>query len=157
MNPSTAGTPANPESTANRPPLDSGAAARGLFSLELPVVSLEHDGQQALRQHIASRSPVLVTDLMASSPALQRWTPEYLSANYGHKLVRVYDASFGEPGKNYMGSVDSMSFADFLHETLGEGRDLRMFLYNIGRQIPELLDDVVLPDVGLRFSRHFVY
>jgi Cupin-like domain len=125
--------------------------------LQLPVVSLEHDGIEALRHHIAHHTPVLITDLAASSPALQRWSPEFLSAHYGHKIVRVYDASFGTPGKNYMGSVDSMPFADFLRETLGAGRDLRMFLYNVGRQIPELLDDLEFPDVGLQFSRRFVY
>ncbi len=98
-----------------------------------------------------------MTDFAANSAALQLWTPEHLSARYGHKQVRVYDASFGDPGKHYMASIASMSFADFLRETLGEGRDLRMFLYNIGRQIPELLDDVAFPEVGLRFSRRFVY
>ena len=128
-----------------------------LCSLQLPVVSLEHDGITTLRHHIARHTPVLITDLVAASPSLRRWTPEYLSTHYGHKIVRVYDASFGDPGKNYMGSIDSMSFADFLRETLGAGRDLRMFLYNVGRQIPELLDDLDFPDLGLHFSRRFVY
>jgi hypothetical protein len=99
----------------------------------------------------------LITDLASSWPVLERWTPEHLSTQYGHKQVRVYDASFGTPGDNYMGSIASMSFAEFLEQTLREGMDLRMFLYNIGRQIPELLDDVVFPGVGLHFSRRFVY
>ncbi len=101
--------------------------------------------------------PLLMTGLAASWPALQNWNAENLSARFGSHTVRVYNASFGEPGKNYMGSIDTMPFSEFLGETLGNGRDLRMFLYNIGRQIPELLDDVFFPDVGLRFSRQFVY
>mgnify|MGYP000267498947 CR=1 FL=1 len=32
-----------------------------------------------------------------------------------------------------------------------------MFLYNLSQQIPQLLDDVRLPEVGLRFSRRFVF
>lgn len=125
--------------------------------MQLPVLSIEHDGIETLRHHIACHTPIVITDLAASSPALQRWSPDYLRENYGHKIVRVYDASFGTPGKNYMGNVDSMPFADFLRETLGAGRDLRMFLYNVGRQIPELLDDLEFPDLGLHFSRRFVY
>jgi hypothetical protein len=110
-----------------------------------------------LRAAIDARSPVVVTDLASDWPALQRWTPEQLSERYGERRVRVYDASFGAPGRQYMGSIDSMRFADFLHETQTRGRDLRMFLYNLSRQIPELLDDVQLPEVGLRFSRQFVF
>ncbi|MEM7218430.1 MAG: cupin-like domain-containing protein [Pseudomonadota bacterium] len=106
---------------------------------------------------IAARQPVVLTDLAADWPALSEWTPDNLSSRYGDKRVRVYDASFGEPGANYMGSVDAMSFAEFLQATLGEGRDLRMFLYNISHHVPELLDDVILPDIGLRFSRRFVF
>jgi len=149
--------PTFPVSTPSAASVNDGAAATPLFSREIRTVSLEHEGWETLRQHIALHTPVLITDFAAVSPALQRWTPEHLAARYGHKRVRVYDASFGDPGKNYMASIASMSFADFLRETLGEGRDLRMFLYNVASQIPELLDDVAFPDVGLRFSRRFVY
>jgi len=133
----------------------SGPQAKAPCAGQLPVVSIEHDGLATLQRHIALHAPVVITDFAA--PALQRWTPADLAARYGHKMVRVYDASFGKPGSNYMGSVASMPFAAFLQETLGAGRDLRMFLYNLSRQIPELLDDLDFPDVGLRFSRRFVY
>ena len=128
-----------------------------LFSRQMDVISLRRDGRKRLLEHIARQTPALITDLAADWPALRNWTPEQLSARFGNKTVRVYDATFGEPGANYMDSITTMPFAEFLRQTLGEGRDLRMFLYNIGRQIPELLDDVVLPDVGLRFSKRFVY
>lgn len=111
----------------------------------------------ALRDAIATRRAVVVNDFAADWPALERWTPGHLAARHGDRTVRVYDASFGAPGRNYMGSVATMSFAAFLEETQVRGRDLRMFLYNLSRQLPELLDDVRLPDVGLRFSRRFVF
>ena len=111
----------------------------------------------ALRDAVARRVPVIFKDLAADWPALERWTPEQLSRRYGDKIVRVYDASFGAPGRNYMGSIDRLPFARFLEETQHRGRDLRMFLYNLSRQIPELVDDIVLPDAGPRFSRRFVF
>ncbi len=152
----------NPSAADARPDRQSVSANRkaadpSLFSREIEVASVASDGWERVRQNIELQTPMLITDLAAQWPALQTWSPEWLSAHYGSKTVRVYDASFGEPGQNYMGSIATMAFADFLRETLGEGRDLRMFLYNIGRQIPELLDDVSFPDVGLRFSRRFVY
>lgn len=122
-----------------------------------PISVRTEKGMEPLLSAIAGQKPLVVSDLAADWPALNRWTPQWLSANYGDKPVRVYDASFGEPGKNYMGSVGSMSFAEYLDETLVQGKDLRMFLYNIGQHIPELLDDVVFPEVGLKFSRNFVF
>ena len=123
----------------------------------MDVISLRRDGRERLLDHIALQTPVLITDLATDWPALSNWTPEQLSARFGDKTVRVYDATFGDPGAKYMDSIATMPFAEFLKQTLGEGRDLRMFLYNIGRQIPQLLDDVVLPDVGLRFAKRFVH
>lgn len=122
-----------------------------------PLASVPYADGAALRQAICSRSPLVVEDLAADWPALERWTPERLSARYGTRMVRVYDASFGEPGRDYMDSIDTMTFAEFLEQTQCRGRDLRMFLYNLSQKIPELLDDVNLPDVGLRFSRRFVF
>lgn len=136
----------------------STAASARLLSGEIDRLSVAAShGRQQLLDAIASQTPVIVSDLAADWPALKRWSPEWLSANFGEKPVRVYDASFGEPGKNYMGSVGTMSFAEYLDETLTQGKDLRMFLYNIGQRIPQLLDDVPFPDVGLTFSRNFVF
>ena len=153
MNPPAADLQSDPPSVS----ASGGPTATSLFSHEIDVTTLAQDGQEPLRENIARHTPMLITDLAADWPALKNWSVGRLSSRYGHKTVRVYDASFGRPGENYMGSIATMAFADFLHETLGEGRDLRMFLYNIGRQIPELLDDVAFPDVGLRLARHFVY
>jgi len=113
--------------------------------------------EATIRDAIRDRCPVIVEDLAAPWPALQRWTPEALGERFGDRSVRVYDASFGAPGSGYMGSIDSMPFRDFLRATQHEGRDLRMFLYNLSRQVPELLDDLGRPDIGLRFSRRFIY
>lgn len=129
--------------------------ANGLNWASLPRLTFASGSE--LRARIRARSPIVVSDLAAQWPALTEWTPERLRTRFGEHEVRVYDASFGAPGRNYMGSIDRMSFSEFLHQTQDEGRDLRMFLYNLSRQIPQLLDDIRLPDVGLAFSRRFVF
>ena len=136
----------------------SAALAEGGESLRWhSLQTISYGDGIALREAIAVRRPVVVSDLAAQWPALTQWSPQRLKERFGQREVRVYDASFGTPGKNYMGSIDTMSFGDFLDETQERGRDLRMFLYNLSRQIPEILDDIVLPKVGLRFSRRFVF
>lgn len=132
-------------------------ACEPLEHSRLPTLSLATQGHEALHARIRAGQPAVISDFAADWPALRRWSPERLSARVGERTVNVYDASFGEPGRNYMQNVDTMPFARFLQEVLAEGRDLRMFLYNISRQVPELLDDIRCPPVGLRFSRNFVF
>ena len=127
----------------------------GLAWSALPVKAMG-DGS-ALSKAIRDRTPLVLADLAREWPALHRWTPERLAARHGAREVRVYDASFGAPGRGYMSNVATMSFAEFLQETQHRGRDLRMFLYNLSQQIPQLLDDIRLPAIGLRLSRRFVF
>lgn len=128
-----------------------------IFGSNIARLSLAADDGAGLAACLEQGRPAVIEDFANAWPALQRWSPERLSLRVGDRAVRVYDASFGEPGKNYMGSVDSMPFSRFLDEVMGQGRDLRMFLYNISRQVPELLDDIHFPDIGLKFSRRFVF
>ncbi|MFK8041664.1 cupin-like domain-containing protein [Congregibacter sp.] len=122
-----------------------------------PIAAISDPDGKALRDAVRKRQPIIVTDLAADWPALERWTPESLSSLYGDHRVPVYDASFAEPGSGYMSSKGSMRLAEFLERTLSEGQDLRMFLYNLSQKIPAMLDDIRIPDVGLRFSRRFVF
>ncbi|MDP5053296.1 MAG: cupin-like domain-containing protein, partial [Congregibacter sp.] len=122
-----------------------------------PLPRMSFAGGNGLREAINKRSPVVVTDLASDWPALTRWTREQLSARYGAQQVPVYDASFADPGAGYMSSMGTITLAEFLEQSQAPGRDLRMFLYNLSQKIPELLEDVRFPDVGLRFSRRFVF
>ena len=123
----------------------------------LDRVSASANDGATLADCIQRRQPVIVTDLAQDWRALREWTPDSLASRFGERMVKVYDARFAEPGEHYMGSVATMRFDEFLQQIIGEGKDLRMFLYNIVSQIPELLDDLQFPDVDLRFSNNFVF
>ena len=107
--------------------------------------------------YLAARRPVVLRDLAADWPALRNWTPASLSERFGGIRVPVYDASFASPGGSYMSSIDRMPFSAFLEAIFEGERDLRMFLYNIASELPELADDVRLPALPLRFSRRFLF
>ncbi|WP_439107932.1 cupin-like domain-containing protein [Congregibacter sp.] len=121
------------------------------------IPAIAHGDGVALRDAIRNRRPMVIMDLAADWPALKRWTPEDLSSQYGHHEVPVYDLSFANPGDAYMSSKGTMTLAEFLEKTQSQGQDLRMFLYNLSQKIPSLLDDIHFPDVGLKFSRRFVF
>jgi hypothetical protein len=77
--------------------------------------------------------------------------------NFGDRPVKVYDASFATPGQNYMSNIQVLSLREFLLEIFSASRDLRMFLYNIARELPTLLRDVRFPRLADNFSRRFVF
>jgi len=144
-------------SVSSEPAFGPPALEREFIKPGIARLALARDGAGALARHVAKHEPVLIEDFAAGWPALEAWNPSDLSRRFGNRRVRVYDASFGRPGPGYMGSVDSMPFARFLDDVLHHERDLRMFLYNIARQIPELVEDIAPPSVGLSFSRRFIF
>ena len=135
------------------------AVIAGAPGIELqPVPRIEGlDRDAFFRDFQRPARPVVLTGLARDWPALAKWTPQYLAQRYGAQPVPVYDARFVARGANYMSSVATMTFGDFLRAVLSEERDLRMFLYNIASEIPELRADVPLPDLADGFSRRFVF
>ena len=91
--------------------------------------------------------PVVFTDLMANWPATQKWTIDYFKENYGDLMVPVVSNNYSRPGKGYLEADMQITFREYL-EILEMGpSDLRIFLWNIFRQAPELRDDFTMPDI----------
>lgn len=107
--------------------------------------------------YLNPKLPVIIKDIAAEWVALRKWTPEFFKSNYGDKLVKVYDSSFVKAGKGYMSNVEKIPFKDYLNEVLNNSRDLRMFLYNIRTEIPELVKDITLPPLVDGVSKNFVF
>ena len=128
-------------------------------SLQLqPVERMDSlDREQFQEQYLRPRRPVVLTNLAAEWPAMERWTPAFWKETYGDLQVPVFDASFADPGANYMGRVATMPFGEYVERVLGEDADLRMFLYNMPSKIPELKEDVTLPTVADGFSKRFLF
>lgn len=101
--------------------------------------------------------PLLIKSLAKDWPAMQKWTPEFFSRHYGSKQVKVYDASFIKPGRHYMDGVKKMAFSEYIEQVLTTNQDLRMFLYNIKSEIPDIVNDIQIPDLVDGFSRNFIF
>ena len=99
-------------------------------------------------EYLEPRKPLIFTDLVADWPATQKWSFDYLADNYGDILVPVVDDSFREPGKKYLStSPKKMVFREFLSRIQEGPTDLRIFLYNIMAEVPELANDIQFLDI----------
>jgi len=109
------------------------------------------------RSYLKSLQPVIIKDLSASWPAMKKWSPEYLKEKYGEKRVKVYNANFAKQGKSYMSNVDVIPFKEFIDLVSQRSMDLRMFLYNLKTQMPELVEDIQIPSIASGFSRNLIF
>jgi hypothetical protein len=108
-------------------------------------------------RYMGPNRPVVFKDLASSWPATTKWTPEYLQRKYGNLRVKVYNASYAEPGKHYMTSLKTMSLKEYLHLITTSTEDLRLFLFDMLREAPELREDLMLPSIADRFSKRFIF
>ncbi len=101
--------------------------------------------------------PLIIEDIAKSWPALKKWTPDFFKQQHGDHLVKVYNESFVEAGDSYMAQVRSIPLREFIDAVMTTTQDLRMFLYNIKSGIPELVNDIVYPDLVDGLSKQFVF
>ncbi len=106
-------------------------------------------------EYLKKNKPVVFTDLAAKWPATEKWTFEWLSKNYGHLEVPLYDNNFRKPGKGYLTPTKHMPFGDYLALIQQGPTELRMFLYNIFKHAPELTSDFAMPHVTDGFLKNF--
>jgi Cupin-like domain len=106
-------------------------------------------------EFLNKNKPVVITDLAAQWPATEKWTFEWLKKNYGHLEVPVYDNDFRKPGKDYLKAKKQMLFGDYLDIIEKEPTDLRMFLFNIFKHAPELVNDFSMPTVTDGFLKNY--
>lgn len=101
--------------------------------------------------------PLVIKDLSKSWPALKKWTPSFFKEKHGNQKVKVFNKGFVVPGKTYMSNAKTISLKAYIHAVINTSQDLRMFLYNIKSEIPELVDDIVFPSLVGGLSKRFVF
>lgn len=111
--------------------------------------------EEFIEEYEKKQKPVIFTDLAKDWPATKKWTFDYFKSNYGDMKVPVYGNSFRDGGKDYMKAVKELPFREYL-ETIEAGpTELRMFLFNIFKNAPELAKDIPIPTITDGFLKEF--
>jgi hypothetical protein len=97
------------------------------------------------KNYLDARRPLVIKGLTKSWPAREKWTPEYLKQAVGNKVVPLYDNSKADPSKPINSSATEMPFDEYIDLIRTKPTELRIFFFNIFKQAPQLLNDVVLP------------
>ncbi len=97
------------------------------------------------KEYLVKRKPLVIKGLTKNWPALEKWTPEYMKAAVGDKMVPLYDNSKADPSKPINAAAAEMKFADYIDLIKTQPTELRIFFFNIFKQAPQLLNDIMLP------------
>ncbi len=108
-------------------------------------------------RYLKPEVPLVIESLTEHWPAKRKWTPEFFLRHHGHRQVKVYDGSFADPGTTYMNSLRTIPLSEYIDQVIHRDGDLRMFLYNLVREAPELKQDLVFPDLADGFSTWFMF
>lgn len=99
------------------------------------------------REHyLIPNKPVIITGLTQNWPAASKWSPEYLSKLSGDRPINISSMTDGD----YTGSKNiKMKMREYIR-ALENTADMNEKLYlgelPISKYLPELLDDIILPD-----------
>lgn len=113
-----------------------------------PVDICENIDRQTFQEHyLKPNIPVVMKNYSAAWPAKQKWSFDYFKSRYPDLRVPVYNDAFADTGKSYLSTSDQMLFGEYLDLIANQPTQLRMFLFNIFKHIPDLCQDFTYPDI----------
>lgn len=110
--------------------------------------------EEFIRDYYKPQIPVVIEKLTQNWPAKSNWNFDYIKSIGGYLEVPLYD---NEPVKAKDGFNESklrMKLADYIDLLEKQPTDLRIFLFNVLKEIPPLQHDFEYPDLGLTFMKN---
>jgi len=106
-----------------------------------------------LAKYKESETPVVMKSFTKDWPAREKWSLEYFESLGGEKEVKLYDSKPATDKKLQHAAEKIIPLRDYF-ELLRKGeKDLRMFFFQILKEIPELKEDFFFPNIGLKFFK----
>lgn len=92
------------------------------------------------------KRPLIITDFSDDWEAQKLWSFDFFSDVYGALPVKVYDDNFSKKGSLYLKHSREMPFRKYLSEIQGGNGHLRLFLFELLKEAPELKNHIRLPE-----------
>ncbi|CAZ96187.1 cupin-like domain-containing protein [Zobellia galactanivorans] len=106
-----------------------------------------------IKHYYKPQKPVLITGLTKDWPAYEKWKLDYIQERAGDQIVPLYNNEPAKDKQSVYAPVKEMKLSEYIEVLKTEPTDLRIFFYNILKEMPELLKDFQYPDIGLKFFK----
>ena len=109
--------------------------------------------QAFVENYVKPQIPLVIQNLTQDWRALQLWNFEYFKAIAGQVEVPLYDSRPITSKYKYNEPMQRMKFAEYIDLLLAQPTDLRLFLFNLIKERPDLQQHIKFPDIGLKFIK----
>ena len=97
--------------------------------------------------------PVLIAGLTKNWPAYEKWRLDYVQERAGEQIVPLYNNEPAKDKQSVYAPAKEMKLYDYIEILKTQPTDLRIFFYNILKEMPELINYFEYPDIGLKFFK----
>lgn len=105
------------------------------------------------KHYVKPQKPVVIEGITEDWPAYEKWNFTYIKQMAGEKIVPLYNNDPVDYSKKMNEPIAEMKMSEYV-DLLHEGpTDLRIFLYNLMKQVPELKNDYKIPELGLKLFK----
>jgi hypothetical protein len=102
--------------------------------------------QEFKEKYYKTNQPVIIKDIAKNWPAYHKWNWDYFIDAVGHKEVGVYN-NVKSDAYTPINTADAyMKFGEYLSKLKAGPLDLRIFLFNLFQEAPQLVHDFTWPD-----------
>lgn len=106
--------------------------------------------QEFTEKYFKPRKPVIIAGLSKSWPARHKWTWQHFIDLVGNEMVGLYNNTRADANTKVNGYDEEMRFGDYLEMVRKGPVELRIFLFNIFKYAPQLVQDFTWPDHLMR-------
>ncbi|MDX5447943.1 MAG: cupin-like domain-containing protein [Bacteroidota bacterium] len=100
------------------------------------------------KEFLRPKIPVIIEDFAKGWPALDKWSLDHFRKVAGDTMVPLYDNSKVDYTKKVNEPIARMTFTEYLDLIEEKPTDLRIFLFNIFKNVPELCGDFFPPEIA---------
>lgn len=113
------------------------------------------DPAQFREEYLLPSRPVIITGMSRHWPAFERWNWDFLKSQVGHVQVGVYNNIRAGAKVPVNGNDGYMLFGDYLDMVQQGPVELRIFLFNIFKYAPHLVNDFTFPTLINGFLKKY--
>ena len=106
-----------------------------------------------LEHYVKTGTPIIITSLIKDWPAYTKWNFEYLKKHVGDVSVPIFDSKPAKGNEKSSAPIAIMTMREYIDILLSGPSDLRIFLLNVLKKFPSLVNDFSYPDIGLKFFK----
>lgn len=109
--------------------------------------------KEFIENYYKPQKPVVITNQIEDWPAFSKWNFQFLREVAGDKIVPLYDSRKTDYTKKVNEPDFTMTMSEYIDILEKAPTDLRIFLYNLMKDVPSLKSDMKWPQLGLRLIK----